>query len=76
MARTSLALESGVVNETSQLERGNNETDGAVQKIFFSFIIVELPPNNESVVTRGKYLKNVANTATWIFFFFFSFLRF
>ena len=30
MARTSLALESGVVNETSQLERGNNETDGAV----------------------------------------------
>lgn len=27
MARTSLALESGVANEASQLERGNNETN-------------------------------------------------
>ena len=32
MARTSLALESGIVNETSQLERGNNEMNDRTQK--------------------------------------------
>lgn len=64
MARTSLALESGVVNEASQLERGNNETNVGTWSRGKDFLIHPRLPADESALYTRKIVGNSVATSS------------